>query len=203
MGRQDVIVFRRLTTPSAMGWLAVTLLGLLGVLTYAWVAQPGARWVVLVVAAVLLVGTLSLLIGRDESIDPAAGTVIWRRLVVRRVTWALSDVEVVVLVAAGPAVHLGLRTSGRHRRFLPVLLMSDYVRACQPPEVLRAVADAIEEHVSAPGSAAVVADLRAQAKHLRTGGSVADSPLAGKVRNGLIRTAGALGAAGGGGSLLS
>ena len=76
---------------------------------------------------------------------------------------------------------LVLQVGADPRNRLPILRYTFSVRRSQRPDVLRALAAAVDRHV--PRSAAVAHRLRVQADFLAGGGRLLDSPLAGSVRH--------------------
>lgn len=188
----------RLTSRSAVAWLVGTVLVLLAVLGYLWVTQPANRWAAAVVLPVVLVAVLAVT-GSRQWLDPGARTIAWQRFWVLRATVATSEVTGVGLVSnhAG-GVLLSLR-AGHRRRHLPVLLLSQYVRASQSPEICLAMAELVE---STPDPGTVPDQLRAQARSIEAGAPPERSFLANRAGDRWARIAGGGGAVGGGSSLL-
>lgn len=184
----------RLTTRSALAWAigtAVVVAGGAGCLS---VAQPENAPYGYGIVAVLAVGVLLVALSATW-VDAAAGTIIWRRWAVTRTTVALREATRVAVVGSGPQALLQVR-AGRRGGHLVLLVLSDYVQRSQSPEVLSALADTLTAHTASATSGEAVGLLRAQAKHIATGGAPATSPLARYTSKGLVRAVGGIGAAG-------
>lgn len=189
------LVIPRLTSRSGWWWSAGTLLAVLAMSAYFFLTQPQNRWAVLVVVpvAALLVAFVLL---RRTWVETGTGVVVRVTLLgTRKVSLGEAD-KLELANNRGGALLLRVRQRGRRGSvYLPVLLLTDYVRRSQSPAVLEALAEQLETW--APRRRPVAGQLRRQADHLRTGGSAEDSPLAALVSHGVISAAKAGGAAGG------
>lgn len=134
-------------------------------------------------------------------IDPDRGAIRWHRRIIRRVEVALSESTDVALVNSGGTVMLRVR-AGKRGGHAPMLVLNEYTKASQAPELLRTLADALERHARPKVIGSVPAELRAQATFMAAGGLAESSPLAARSRNGVRRAAGAAGDAGGATDLL-
>jgi hypothetical protein len=188
-----------LTSRSGTGWLIGTAVLLLLTQGYLFWRYPEYRVgvVVLLVVVVLVVLALSR---RGLWIDPAAGVVTRTRhgRVTRRVRIQPS-VSTSLVPNGGGGLLLAVHPAGARRRFfVPVLALTEHVERSQSPEVLRLLADTLEQH-RAGGSRVVVLALRGQADHVAAGGTARTSPLAAQVTHGAAAAgrAGAAGAVGG------
>ena len=186
----------RLTSRSAVGWAVGTLVVLVVSLAVLAAVQPsyGVPAAVVAVLAVLAAVVVST---RRLWLEPAEGRLVVQRLGVLRRSAGLGDARSVALVDnRGGGLNLTVVPASGRAVVVPVLLLSDYVQASQPPGLLRLLADQVETHAD---RSAVPAVLRAQADHLGAGGTAADSPFAGLVSRGVLRAVG--GKSGGGGSV--
>ena len=176
----DRIPVPALLSRSASAWLsvAVTVLGVAGVVGWAVLTQPVANQVAAVVLAVVMLLLVGGLATRRTWLDPAQGLLVrevarvWRR----PVAWADASV---VRARSNNAGQLLLEVRGAGRRtstYVPLVAVDAGGDRSQPSGFLRVLADQIETW--APQRAAVVKQLRAQADHLDGGGAVRESPLA-------------------------
>lgn len=188
----------RLTSRGALGWVAGTVVAALAVVGYLWVSQPADRWAAVVVLVVLALAVLALT-GSRQWLDVAARTITWQRLWVLRTTVAAAEVTGVDLVSNHAGGVLLAVQAGPRRRHLPVLLLSQYVRASQPAELCLAMAELVD-HTPEPGT--IPDQLRAQARSMETGTPPERSFLANRAGDRWARIAGGGGAVGGGSSLL-
>jgi hypothetical protein len=197
-GRHGVPV-PELTSRSGTAWLIGT--GGLLLLTqgYLFWRYPEYRIgvVVLLVVVVLVVLALSR---RAVWVDPAAGTLTVTRhgRATRRVRIEPSA-STSLVPNGGGGLLLAVQPAGARRRFfVPVLALTQHVERSQSPELLRLLADTLEQH-RAGGSRVVVLALRGQADHVEAGGTARTSPLAAQVTHGAAAAgqAGAAGAVGG------
>jgi hypothetical protein len=161
----------------ARWWLRVirtVLLLLAAVLVVGIVDRPEAGLLVLLPVLVWAVRTVGR---RPVRLDPAAGSLTfpYRWLGRRRVT--LAD-DVALLDDGRQSLVLQVGADTRNR--VPILRWTGQVRRSQRPDVLDALAAALDRH--APRSAPVADRLRAQAAFLAAGGRLLDSPLIGSVR---------------------
>jgi hypothetical protein len=193
MSASDRVVISRLTSRSAMIWLAGTVALVLGVLAWVALTQPANRWAVAVGAA-LLVATALWLMSRRTWLDPASGTVVQESLWCRQRRFALRSASSLRLVDNRAGVLLLAITDGRTAH-LPVLALTDYVRRSQPPPLLRMLAEQIDTWAP-QGARRIAAQLRTQADFIAAGGAAERSPLAALVTHGVVRAAKAGGAGG-------
>lgn len=188
-----------LTGRSAIAWCVGTVVAVVGILGYLYVTQPQNRWAVWVVGLLLVVFVV-FLVSRRCWIETATGTVVWQRFWVSRTRLTLKDATAVEFVTnRGGSLSLGVRADRlRAQRHLPILNLTTYVEKSQPPEVLRGLADQLEQWSAVDAYGQVPNELRAQAKHVSSGGEPKDSPLAPRVSHSLSWGPAAGGAAGGG-----
>jgi hypothetical protein len=161
----------------ARWWLRVirTLLLLLAVvLVVGSVDRPEAG---LLLVAPVLIWAVRTVGRRPVRLDTAAGSLTFphRWLGRRRVT--LAD-DVTLLDDGRQSLVLQVGADACNR--VPILRWTGQVRRSQRPEVLDALAAALDRH--APETAPVADRLRAQAAFLAAGGRLVDSPLIGSVR---------------------
>jgi hypothetical protein len=188
-----------LTSRSALAWAVGTLVVLVVAMAALAVVQPSYA-VPAVVVAVLAVLAAVVVSTRRLWLEPARGRFVVQRLGVLRRSADLRDARTVALVDnRGGGLALTVTPTSGRSVLVPVLLLSDYVQASQPPPLLRLLADQVETHVV--GGSDVPEALRAQAAHLDAGGTAADSPFAALTSRGVLRAAQG-GAAAGGSSLL-
>lgn len=157
--------------------VGVAVLGVVAVLAWVGVTQPGNRPFV-VVGGVLLAACTLVVLGRRTWVDPAHGTIVRETLFVRSGAIAWADAAKVALTdnRAGQLL-LEVRGAGRRTPVLVPLVAVDVGGdRAQGPDLLRLLANQVERW--APQHATVVARLRAQADHLAGGGDVRSSPLA-------------------------
>ena len=135
------------------------------------------------------------LLVRSVHVDRSAGRVVARSLLGRRsVAWSeAARLELVNNRGGGLLLVVGERGS-RRSLHLPILVLTDYVKRSPSPQTLQALAEDIERW--APGRATVTTQLRRQARHLESGGSAQDSPLAALVTHGFTTATKGGGAAG-------
>ncbi|KQT92134.1 hypothetical protein ASG49_09230 [Marmoricola sp. Leaf446] len=192
------VVVPRLATRSSRAWVVGTGVALVVVSVAISVVQPAS----LPFAAGFLV-VLGLLAARALSarvrLDDRGGTLTRTRWLARSRRVELAGATDVRLVDnRGGGLNLTVR-SPQGTVLVPVLLLSAYVKASQPPGLLRRFADVVERDV--PRARDVVTALRAQATHLERGGDAASSPLAALTTRGVVSAAAGGGAAGAGGTI--
>jgi hypothetical protein len=146
------VLIPRLTSPSAMRWVAATAVAVAGVLAYGWTTRPADRWAVLAIGASLAVGSVWA-VSQRTWIEPSTGTVI------RSTFWCLRR-RVQLRAAAITLVDnrhggLMLAVAGRRTIHLPVLLATDHVRRAQSSEILRLLAEQIVRHAPHAGTVAI------------------------------------------------
>ncbi len=185
-----------LTSRSWIGWVVAT--GAALVLAIGWIAvtQPQHRLAVAVLTPAVVAACV-LAFWSSTWVDPAAGAFVRVRLGRFRRRVPLGPSTSVSLVSSGAGtLLLSVRApSSRGRFFVTVLALTDYIERSLPPDLLRLLADTLEQH-RAGGSRDAVIALRAQAGHLDAGGDARTSPLAGRVSHGAL-TAAKIGGAGG------
>lgn len=191
-------VLPRLATRSSRAWVVGTGIALVVVLGGIVVAQPAnAPFAAGFLAVLGLVG--GVLLSSRVRLDDQAGTITRTRWLSRRRRVELAGATDVRLVDnRGGGLNLTVR-SPQGTVLVPVLVLSAYVEASQPPDLLRRLADLMERDV--PRARDVATALRAQATHLERGGDAATSPMAALTTRGAASAAAGGGAAGGGGTL--
>jgi hypothetical protein len=198
----DRLKIPAVTSKSAIVWCVGTLIVAMGVLAYLSVTQPENRWTLWVILPLVTLFVLFVATRRCW-IETETGTVVWQRFWFSRTYLRLGEARTVEFVSVpNGSLSLGLRAPGvRMRRHLPVIVRTVYVDKSQAPEVLTALADQIQHWVPGQVHGRVPKELRAQAKHIASGGGLRDSPLNRLTQRGLDRGIGAGGAAGGGAGL--
>lgn len=187
-----------LSSRSFRRWLIGTAVVALVVVGYLLITQPQNRVVGGTLVAVVALFSVVLL-WQSTWLDPAAGTVLRVRCRLWRRELRLAPGTSVALVPnSGGTLLLAVEPPRGRRLFVPLVSRTDHLEQSQPPELLRLLADTVEQH-RAGGARPVAEALRRQAEHLAAGGSVAGSPLAGLITTGVLTAAraGAAGAVGG------
>jgi hypothetical protein len=172
------VEFKRLTSATGYRWLFGTLVAVVAMAVWVFVTDEQNRWYTLLLAPALLFALyVSLRHGQwIEVSDDGAATMVQRRaFTTERVGLRRAQSVGLAPNGGGQAQFLA---SGRDGHALTnILSLTLYVERSQPPEVLDALADALRSS-KAKGAAEAIAELRAQADHLRAGGSPQTSPLA-------------------------
>lgn len=168
----------RLLSGSTTTWLALAaaVVAVPAVVGWAFATQPAGNRVAALVLAVAFAGFVAWVGLRRTWLDTRRGLVVHENLLVLRRSTAWADAETVRFTPnrAGQVL-LEVRGSGRPT-YLPLVAVDVGGDRCQPPGVLRLLADQVETW--APSRTAVVRGLRAQAAHVEGGGDVRESPLA-------------------------
>lgn len=189
----------RLTSRSGKLWAGATLVAVLAVCGYLFATQPQNRWAVFVLVPLAVLFVLWLVVRRTW-VETTTGTVVERTIFSRREARFADAGKLDLITNRGGGLLLRVGRQGRGAVLVPVLALTDYVEASQPPSVLRTLADQVEKW--APRQERVVSQLRRQAEHVEQGGSAKESPLAPLVSTSMTTAAKGGGAAGSGGSLL-
>lgn len=190
----DRLEVRRLTSRSGKIWALGTLVAVLGVCGYVFATQPDNRWAVFVLLPLAALFVAFLLVRRTW-VETSTGVVVHRTLV-STARAPLADAGRIELVSnRGGVLLLRVGRRGSRSTYLPILALTDYVQASQPPAILTALAEQIETW--APEQSRTAGQLRRQAEHVAHGGTAADSPLASLVSHGVTTAAKGGGAAGG------
>jgi hypothetical protein len=159
---------------TAWGWviaiLAVVVVGAIVAL----VTQTGAARFFAPAVAVVLIAVVLLATLRGPS--RLEGTVLVQRGTLRTHRADLAQAADVSLRPVAGAAQLVVRDTAGRQAFETVLLLSQYVKHAQPPELLDAIGAALAS-APAPSAAGVRKVLGLQASHLRAGGSPETSPL--------------------------
>ncbi len=166
----------RLLSRSPSTWLsmAVAVGGLVAVVGYFSLAGPTR--VPAIVVGVLLLGSFAVLLSRRTWLDAANGRVVREtaRVYRRAVPWAEARAVQVRSNNAGQAL-LQVQGGGGSA-WIPLVAVDLGGDRTQQPQFLELLADEVERW--APTRGAVVKQLRAQAAHVASGGTVRDSPIA-------------------------
>jgi hypothetical protein len=191
----DRLVVPRLTSRSGLLWSLGTLVAVLAVCGYLFATQPENRWAVFVLLPVGVLFVAFLLVRRTW-VETSSGVVVQQTLLGRRRASLASAGRLELVNNRGGVLLLRVRReNGRRSTYLPILALTDYVEASQPPGLLVALAEQMEQW--APGQARTATQLRRQAEYLEAGGDAKTSPLAGLVTHGVVSAARGGGAAGG------
>jgi hypothetical protein len=195
---EGLVRIPKLTSRSGWRWIIATAVAVLFIGVYIGVTQPENRIFVVTIfpALFLYFGAWSWY---SEWLDPGPGVLVRIRCRRWRKTVRLEPGTSVSLVPnGGGTLLLHARPARGRGMHVPVVARTDYVEKSQPPALLRQLADAVEQH-RAGGARPVAVALRKQADHLEAGGTVASSPLAGLITNGMMTAAkvGGAGAIGG------
>jgi hypothetical protein len=167
------------TPLSAVAWLVGTLLSVLAAIAFLFVTQPENRWAVWVVLALIVLFVIFVSTGR-RWIETSTGTVVWQRCWVLRSRVKLENATSFEFVSdPGVSLAVAIRSpESRRRRNIDVLLLTMYVKGSMAPELLNGFADQIERWSHAQAYGNLPKQLRAQAKHVNSGGEPDASPLA-------------------------
>jgi hypothetical protein len=191
----DLVRIPRLTSRSGKLWGVATVVAVILAMGYVAVAQPeyAAAAAVMAVLAPLVAAAL---VSGGQWIEPATGRITTTRIRVLKRSVDLAEARTVTLVNnRGGGLHLTVKPRSGRAMLVPVLLLSDYVKRSQSPDLLRLLADQVEQRCLGAGK--VPDQLRRQAEHLAKGGSAEDSPFASLVSHGVMTAAKGGGAAGG------
>ena len=192
--------FTRLTSRQGAVWGLGTLVVAVALLVYL-VAQDPSLAVYALVLPVLLLVLVAVTVRHRQwlELDGAEPVLVQRRLITSERVGLHTAGEVSLHTNGAGTAMLWAHGKDRSRAFAPVLALTPYVQRSQPAEVLDAAAAALEGS-RAKGAAVVREQLLAQAAHVRSGGAVEASPLAGLAGD-LTGPARGTGAAGSAGSL--
>lgn len=169
--------FPRLTSGSGWRWLIGTLVVVAVMATWTFVTDEQNRYYALLTAPLILFFVYVVWRHRQwlEIADDGATMVQRRAFKTERV--GLRRARSVGLAPNGGGQVQFLATGRDGHAFTNILALTVYVERSQPPEVLCALADALQES-KARGAAQTIAELREQAAHVASGGSPKTSPLA-------------------------
>ena len=194
------VQFTRLTSRQGVAWGLGTLVVAMAMLGYLVARDPSLAvyapllpLMLLVLAAVAVRHRQWLELGGPEPV------LVQRRLLTSDRVGLHTAGEVSLHTNGAGTAMLWANGKDRSRAFAPVLALTPYVERSQPAEVLDAAAGALSGS-RAKGATFVREQLLAQAAHVRGGGAVQASPLAGLAGD-LTGPARGTGAAGGTGSL--
>lgn len=159
-------------------WLSLGVAVVGGLAVVGWIAltDPANRPYAVVVAALVVVAVLLVTL-RRRWLDVDAGAVVLQVAGVWRRSWRWAEAsEVAIVTTQAGQVLLRLRDPQRRTAFQHTLVADDLGgERAQPPEVLRTLADQIEQW--SPRHTGVARRLRSQADHLTGGGAARGSPL--------------------------
>lgn len=182
-----------LSTAWSRLWAIGTLVAVWGVVGWLFLTQPENR--PFTVAAPLITVLALCLLWRRKWLE--GSILVERRLGLFTTRLDLAQAVVVDVIGSGSGTAmLAVRPAGKRlRRFVGLQAHTAYVDTALPPEPLEALARAISG-AHATGAAEAARLLRAQAAHLRAGGSTDTAPLA-RFTGNPLGVAGAVGAGGG------
>ena len=172
----DRVEVPRLLSREASTWIAlgVAVVGIVGVVGY--LALDSTTRVPAIIVGALLLLFLGVLVSRRTWLDTGRGTVVREaaRVLRREVPWADAAAVQVRSNNVGQAL---LQVKGRRgSAYIPLVAVDTGGDRTQSPEFLELLADQVERW--APERGAVVKQLRSQAAHVTSGGSVRESPIA-------------------------
>lgn len=174
------VTIRRLvtTSPTMIASVAVAAVGAVVVVVGGLVTRTGVDRIVSVIVGPLLLVCVAMILVRRTWVDTDAGTISrsifgWPT---RTVPWA----EAAVDLQRNHGGQLNLRVKGSSGTILATVLAIDLGgdRVMQPDQ-LRLLAEEMERW--APAKARLAQAFRAQADHIESGGSIADSPFASRL----------------------
>jgi hypothetical protein len=172
----DRVTIPRIPTPSARRWFIAACIGALVAIAVGLRDQPFSWWGIGL--AVIALGFVPLFVWSEHrSLDPSTGTFHYRNLGFRSRSATLGpDLPIAMTDSGNGYLQLNLGTVPR-RILVPLLLINQYDRGSQPPEMLRLLADQLDRF--APQQRTVAAQLRQQADYVTDRARPLDrSPLA-------------------------
>jgi hypothetical protein len=172
----DRVTIPRIPTPSARRWFVAACVGAVIAVVVALRDQPISWWGF--VLGIIALGFVPLFVWSEHrSLDPSTGTFHYRRLVVRQRSATLGpDLPIEMTDSGNGYVQLCLGSFPR-RILVPLLLINQYDRGSQPPEILQLLADQLDRF--APHHRPLAARLRQQAGYVTDRARPLDrSPLA-------------------------
>jgi hypothetical protein len=134
-----------------MLWGLATVVAVVVAMAFLAVTQPQYAAAGGGVVVVVLLAVVALVSG-GQWIDTGSGRITSTRLRVLRRSVDLADARTVALVEnRGGGLNLTVKPRSGRAMLVPVLLLSDYVKRSQSPEVLRLLADQVEQRCSGAG----------------------------------------------------
>ncbi len=172
----DRVTIPRIPTPSARRWFIAACIGALVVIVVGLGDQPISWWGVGL--AVIALGFVPLFVWSEHrSLDPSTGTFHYGNLGFRNRAATLGPDLPIAMTDSGNGYLQLILGSFPQRILVPLLLINQYDRGSQPPEILRLLADQLDRFV--PQQRPLAAQLRQQADYITDRARPLDrSPLA-------------------------